>query len=56
MLPEIRSAIDIIFCHFGPFFSLLPQKLITGKKCKKPGDIILSHICTINEDHMMYDS
>ena len=25
MVPEIRSATDRIFCHFGPFFVLLPH-------------------------------
>ena len=24
MVPEIVSAIDRIFCHFGPFFALIP--------------------------------
>ena len=36
-----------IFCTFT---TLLTQKL----KLKRPGDIILLHMCTINEDHMMY--
>ena len=39
MLPEIWSATGIIFCHFGPFFALLPhywpQKLTFGKNVKK---------------------
>ena len=25
MVPQIWSAIDRIFCHFGPFFALLPS-------------------------------
>ena len=42
-----------IFCLFTP---LLTPKIKIWKKCKKnPGDIIL-HMCTINEDHMMYGS
>ena len=58
MLPEIWSVTDIIYCHSGPFFPLLPiywpQKLKFAKKKKtKTGDI-LSQICTINEDHTMY--
>ena len=24
MVPEIKSTTDRIFCHFGPFFALLP--------------------------------
>ena len=54
MLFEIRSATDIIFCHFGPFFAFLPhywpQKLNLEKNFKKPGDIILLHMRTINDD------
>ena len=39
-----------IFCSFAP---LLTLKIKILKKCKKtPGDIILLHMCTINEDHM----
>ena len=59
-VPEIWSETDIIFCHFGPFFALLshygPQRLKFEKSQKNPGDIILLHMCTINEDHMMYGS
>ena len=25
MVPEISSAMDRSFCHFGPFFKLLPH-------------------------------
>ena len=50
----------MIFCHFGSFFALLPRysarKLKFGKNVKKLGDIILLHMCTINEDHMMCGS
>ena len=39
MLPEIKSATDIIFCHFGPNFALLPhywpQKLKFAKNVQK---------------------
>ena len=39
MLPEIKSATDIIFCHFGPIFALLPhywpQKLKFAKSVQK---------------------
>ena len=55
MLPAIRSATDISFCYLGPFSALLPhywaQKKKFGEKVKKPGDIILLHMCTRNEDH-----
>ena len=51
-VPEIRSETDRIFCHFGPFFALLPPpsplkipKIKILKKMKKmPGDIILLYI------------
>ena len=43
-----------IFCSFA---LLLNPKIEIQKKCKKPlGDIILLHMCTINQDHMMYGS
>ena len=61
MVPEIWSAIDIIFCHFGQFFALLPYpKNLTnqnfGKMIKMPGDIIILHMRTINDNHMIYGS
>ena len=60
MPPEIRSATDIIFLSFWtifcPFTPLLTQKTKIWKNVKKPGDISLLHLCTINEDHMMYSS
>ena len=50
---------DRIFCHFGPFFALLPPnnpKNQNDEKMKKsPGHIIL-HKCTINDKHVMYGS
>ena len=50
-----------IFCYFRPLFALLPhywlQKLKFGKNVKKtPGDTIILHMCTINQDHMMHGS
>ena len=53
------SMSDKIFCHFGPFFALLPslKKSKFWKTEKKtPGDIIILHKCTINDNHMMYGS
>ena len=62
MVPEIWSVTDRIFCHFGLFFAFLPLpppnnlKNLNFEKLKKaPGDIIL-HLCTINNNHMMYGS
>ena len=62
MVPEMWSATDKIFCHFGPFFALLPlppdkPKNQNFEKLKKtPGDIINLHMYTINDNHMMYVS
>ena len=60
MVPEISSTIDRSFCHFGPFFALLPLnnlKSQTFEKMKKMlGDIIIFHKCFINGNHVMYGS
>ena len=60
MVPQIWSATDRIFCHFGLFFALLPPnnpKNQNFEKMKKtPGDIIILHMCTVNDNHMMYGS
>ena len=32
------------------------QNFERKKKTKPPGDIIILHMCTINDNHMMYDS
>ena len=46
--------------HDGPFLAFYPltmQKIKILKKWKKaPGDIIILHKGTINDDHMMYGS
>ena len=43
-----------IFC---PFSTLTTWKIkISTLQKKNPGDIITLHICTINENHMMYGS
>ena len=47
---------DGIFCHFEPFFALLPpvnQENQNFEKMKKTSVIILP-MCTKNENHMMY--
>ena len=63
MVSEIWSKTDIIFCHLGPFFALLPPPPLTTRKIKilkkwekTPGYIIILHMCTINDNHMMYGS
>ena len=58
MDPEIPSTSDKIFCHFRPIFALLPPPPQPSKNpknqnfekmIKNPGDIIILHKCTINE-------
>ena len=60
MFLEIWSTTDIIFSHFGPFFALLlpnnPENQNLKKMKKMPENIIISHKCAINDNHMMYDS
>ena len=60
MFPEILNLMDRIFCHLGPFFALLPPnnpKNQNLKKMKKrSGDIIILHMCTLNDNHMMSGS
>ena len=50
-----------IFCHFGPFFAFLTppnnQKNQNFEKVKKTsGDIIILHMCTMNDNHVTYGS
>ena len=59
MAPKIWSETKyfVIWGHFllpYPRNDLKNQNFETMKKM--PGDIILLHICTINEDHMIYGS
>ena len=45
------------FCHFLPFDPPNNPKNQNFEKIKKmPGDIIILHLCTTNDDHMMYVS
>ena len=43
-----------IFSHFGPPNNLENQNF--GKMKKTPREIIILYKCTINDDHLMYDS
>ena len=62
MVPEIWSPTDRICCHFGPFPALLPpnnpenQNFENMKRKKTLGDIIILHMSTINNNHMMNGS
>ena len=60
MVPEILSAANrnfFILYHFLTFYPLNNLKNQNFDKMKKtPGDIIILHTCTINDNHMMYGS
>ena len=60
MVPEIWSVTDKFFCHFGPFLLFYhpnnPKNQNFVKMKKQPGDIIILHKYTINDNHMMYVS
>ena len=60
MIPKIWRKTDRIFCDFGLFFALLlsrdPENYNFGKKYQITGDIIILHMCTINDNHMVYGS
>ena len=60
MAPEISSAMNgffVISDHFLHFYPSHNPKNKNFEKTKKPpGDIIILHICTINENHLMYVS
>ena len=47
----------LILKHFLPFYPLKnPENQNFEKMKKMPGDIIISHKCTINDNNIMYDS
>ena len=60
MVPEIWSVTDRIFVTLGCFFLFYPPKNPENQNFEKmketPRDIILLHMCTINDNHMMYGS
>ena len=58
MVPEIWSATDGIFCHYGLFFALFypptdPENQHFEKKKKTLEDIIILQMFTINDSHMI---
>ena len=60
MVPEIWRTRDIIFYHFGLFFALLPPNKPENQNSEKmkntPGEIMILHLCTKTDDHMMHGS
>ena len=63
-VPEIWSLRDRICCYFGPLFRFLPFTPLTSRKIKilkkwkkkRPADIIILQMCTINDHNVMYGS
>ena len=57
IVPDTWTMTDKIFCHFGLFFALVPPnkpKNQNFQKMKKThGDIVILHMCIINDNHMM---
>ena len=59
MLTQIWRAADnfVILGNFLLFYPTIDPKIKIWKKMwKTPDNIILLHMCTINQDHMMYSS
>ena len=58
MVTEVWSRTDRIFSHFGPFFPFYspnnPKNQNGGKIKKTHEDIIILHMCSINDNHMIY--
>ena len=51
-----QTEIFNILGHFFPFSTLITWKIKILTLKKTPGDIIILHICTTNDNHMMYGS
>ena len=56
MVPEIWSTTDRIFVNLDLFFPPLTRKSKLWKMKKIPEDIIILHMFTKNDIHMMYGS
>ena len=57
---ERKGQNDLSLCvivdHFSPFYPPNNPKNQNFEKIKTtPGDIIILHMCNINDNHMMYD-
>ena len=59
MVPEIWSSTEffVILDCFLPFYSPMDPENQSFEEMKKtPGDIIVLHMSTINDNHIMYGS
>ena len=56
MVLKTWSMTDTFFCHFGPFCPFNPTDDHKNQNFEKmiatSGDIIILHMCTINDNHM----
>ena len=56
-VPEIWSMTESTFCHFGPYFALLPPNNPENQNIEKmenmPGHILILHMCNINKNQMI---
>ena len=57
-MPELCTTVFVIFYHFLSIYPLNNPENLNFEKNEKnmPGDIIILHICTLSESHMMYGS
>ena len=52
-----RQIVFVILDHFLPFYPPMdPENQNFGKMNNTPEDIIISQMCNINDNHMMYGS
>ena len=60
MVSEIRSGTDRIFCHYGPFLLFYPPNNLQNQSFENMkralGDVIILHMCTKSDIHIMYGS
>ena len=53
-MEQNRQKFFVILDHFLPFYPPNKQKIRILKNWKTPEDIIILHMCTINDNHMIY--
>ena len=64
LVPEIWCPTDNFFSFWRPFVALPPPPSPTNNPKNQnfenikniPGDIVILHMCTVNENHMIYGS
>ena len=58
MVPEIWSVTELLFilCHFFPFYPPNNPETQSFEMKKTTGAIIILHMCTRDDNHMIYGS